>query len=42
MLRSDLAPLYSVPVPALAQAVRRNESRFPEDFLFPLTSEEFR
>jgi hypothetical protein len=42
MLGSDLALLYSVPVRALVQAVKRNESRFPEDFLFQLTSEEFR
>jgi hypothetical protein len=42
MLSSDLAPLYAVPVKALVQAVKRNASRFPEDFLFQLTSEEFR
>jgi ORF6N domain-containing protein len=42
MISSDLAPLYAVPVKALIQAVRRNESRFPDDFLFQLTSEEFR
>ena len=42
MISSDLAPLYAVPVKTLVQAVRRNESRFPEDFLFQLPSEEFR
>lgn len=40
MLDSDLARLYSVPTKALNQAVRRNKSRFPADFMFPLTKEE--
>ena len=35
MLSSDLAPLYSVPVRALVQALRHNESRFPD---FPLSA----
>ena len=42
ILSSDLALLYSVPVKALVQAVKRNESRFPEDFLFQLNSEEMK
>lgn len=40
MLDSDLAALYGVPTKVLNQAVRRNIDRFPEDFLFQLTSEE--
>ncbi len=42
ILSSDLALLYSVPVKALVQAVKRNEARFPEDFLFQLNSEEMK
>jgi hypothetical protein len=34
MLDSDLATLYGVSVKALLQAVRRNRTRFPSDFLF--------
>ncbi len=41
MLSSDLAELYGVAVKALNQAVRRNLVRFPEDFMFQLTPEEF-
>jgi len=40
LLDSDLAALYGVPTKALNQAVRRNLERFPEDFMFQLTSEE--
>ena len=40
MLDRDLAELYGVPVKVLNQAVRRNRGRFPEDFIFQLTSEE--
>src|SRR2546425_7495261 len=40
MLDADLAALYRVPTKALVQAVRRNSSRFPEDFMFRLTSRE--
>jgi len=40
MLDSDLAELYGVPVKALNQAVKRNFSRFPEDFMFQLTKGE--
>ena len=40
MLDSDLAKLYGVETRALKQAVRRNISRFPSDFMFELTLEE--
>jgi hypothetical protein len=41
MLDNDLAELYQVPTKVLNQAVRRNEDRFPADFMFQLTHEEF-
>ena len=41
MLSTDLANLYGVEVRALVQAVKRNIERFPEDFMFQLTKEEF-
>ena len=41
MLDRDLASLYEVSTAALNQAVRRNRERFPEDFMFQLTSAEF-
>jgi hypothetical protein len=40
MLDSDLAKLYQVTTSALNQAVRRNNDRFPMDFMFQLTAEE--
>ena len=40
MLDVDLASLYGVPVKALLQAVRRNEKRFPADFMFQLINQE--
>jgi hypothetical protein len=40
MLDTDLAVLYEVPVKVLNQAVKRNGSRFPQDFMFQLTAEE--
>jgi ORF6N domain-containing protein len=40
MLDADLAELYEVETRALNQAVRRNGSRFPEDFMFQLTRRE--
>jgi hypothetical protein len=40
ILDFDLAALYGVETRALKQAVRRNRSRFPEDFLFELTPKE--
>jgi hypothetical protein len=36
ILASDLARLYSVPTKRLNEAVRRNKSRFPGDFMFQL------
>lgn len=41
MLDRDLAALYKVPTKTLKQAVKRNTDRFPEDFMFILTPEEF-
>ena len=41
MLDRDLAELYAVETKQLKRAVRRNEKRFPEDFMFELTREEF-
>ncbi|MEW6412298.1 MAG: ORF6N domain-containing protein [Candidatus Zixiibacteriota bacterium] len=41
MLDSDLANLYGVETKALIQAVKRNIDRFPDDFMFQLTKEEF-
>ena len=40
MLDADLAALYGVEPRALNQAVRRNRRRFPDDFMFQLTSDE--
>jgi hypothetical protein len=40
-LSQDLAALYGVAFKALNQAVKRHASRFPSDFVFQLTSEEF-
>lgn len=41
MLDSDLAELYKVETRHLNQAVNRNLKRFPSDFMFQLTDEEF-
>ena len=41
MLSTDLARLYQVAPRALVQAVKRNADRFPEDFMFQLSTEEF-
>ena len=41
MLDTDLAALYGVQTKVLVQAVKRNLSRFPEDFMFQLTSDEW-
>lgn len=41
MLDSDLARLYEVETKVLNQAVKRNIERFPKDFMFQLTKEEF-
>jgi hypothetical protein len=41
MLDADLADLYDVDTRVLVQAVKRNLERFPADFMFQLTKEEF-
>ncbi len=40
MLDRDLADLYGVETRVLNQAIKRNIERFPEDFMFQLSSEE--
>ena len=42
MLDADLAVLYGVSTKRLNEQVRRNRSRFPDDFMFQLTGEEVR
>ena len=42
ILDAELAALYGVSLKALKQAVRRNRSRFPDDFLFELSLTETR
>jgi len=42
LLDFDLATLYGVPTKTLNQAVKRNATRFPEDFMFQLSAEETR
>jgi hypothetical protein len=42
ILDRELALLYGVETRALKQAVRRNIKRFPEDFMFQLTTAEFK
>lgn len=41
MLDTDLAELYGVETKVLVQAVKRNLERFPADFMFQLSTEEF-
>lgn len=41
MLDFDLSELYDVQTKVLNQAVKRNISRFPEDFMFQLTENEY-
>lgn len=41
MLDRDLAELYGVETKQLKRQVTRNMERFPEDFMFELTQEEF-
>lgn len=41
MLDQDLAELYDVPTKTLNQAVKRNVNRFPQDFMFQLTIQEW-
>jgi hypothetical protein len=40
ILDADIAELYGVPVRQLNQQVKRNQKRFPSDFVFQLTAEE--
>ena len=40
ILDSDLAALYGVPTFRFNEAVKRNRKRFPDDFMFQLTTEE--
>src|ERR1039458_7853854 len=40
ILDADLAELYGVPVKVLNEQVKRNQERFPSDFLFQLTEKE--
>jgi hypothetical protein len=40
ILDSDLAALYQVPTFRLNEAVKRNRTRFPQDFMFRLTGVE--
>ena len=42
MLDSDLAALYGVELRTLNQATKRNIERFPADFMFQLTAEEWK
>ena len=41
MIDSDLAELYGVATKVLNQAVKRNSARFPSDFMFELTRDEY-
>ena len=41
LLDRDLADLYEVPTKSLNLAVKRNIKRFPDDFMFQLTKDEF-
>jgi hypothetical protein len=41
MLDSDLAELYTVQTKVLNQAIKRNSERFPQDFMFQLSIEEW-
>ena len=42
MSDKDLAEMYGVPTFRLNEAVKRNSLRFPEDFMFQLTENEFK
>lgn len=41
MIDNDLADLYAVPTKRLNEQVKRNAKRFPSDFMFQLTAEEW-
>lgn len=40
MIDEDLADLYGVSTKRLNEQIRRNQKRFPDDFMFQLTKEE--
>jgi hypothetical protein len=40
MIDKDIAELYGVPTKRLNEQVKRNNKRFPQDFMFQLTQEE--
>ncbi len=42
MLDRDLAELFGVETKVLKQSVKRNIERFPEDFMFEMSPEEFK
>ena len=42
MLDRDLSKLFRVETRPVNQAVKRNQDRFPEDFMFQVTSEELK
>lgn len=42
ILDADLAKLYGIPTFRLNEAVKRNRTRFPEDFMYQLTRQEVR
>jgi hypothetical protein len=42
LLDADLAKLYGVETKVLLQALKRNPDRFPNDFMFQLTNQEFK
>jgi hypothetical protein len=42
MFDRDLADLYGIETKRLKEAVKRNIERFPDDFMFELTEEEFK
>ena len=41
MLDSDLASIYGVDTKALNRAVKRNPDRFPKDFMFQISADEW-
>jgi hypothetical protein len=41
ILDADLAKIYGIPTSRLNEAVKRNRERFPDDFLFQLSKDEF-
>ncbi len=42
MISPDLAQLYEIEPRSLVQAVKRNIERFPDDFMFQMTTEEYK